>query len=378
LSPRQSIRLSALLGALVMSSCFPSSNTPDEVRADAATSASDDAAAAPDSVQAPEDVDTPGADAPSDDTAPPGDVEPSADTTSPADTSVGADEDTTSPLVTCGGAEDCGWCVFGAAPATVADCTCPACPTAPMPRATCEANHRAWDRVCGGDAWHATANCPQPRCTALPELTCNEGRCEPGCDPTRCPALPCPAAEQQTPPGECCPRCMPQAACGADRECVMCAFPNLVNAPSECRCIFCPSHPMTREACDANTASWKRHCDPWPKPDPCPVASCLPQAAPVCDAAAGVCVKNPNSCTFDDDCGSCLFLEAPTTAADCRCPMCPGPLNQATCEANQAAVADVCSGFDFAACPIPSCAEPPPVGCVDGNVCGHRWDQTAR
>jgi hypothetical protein len=317
------------------------------------------------------------------------DTQASQDTAAPQDTAVAQDTaadtngnagdtnndangnagDTASP-VTCSSDDDCSYCVFDAAPKTVADCQCPFCPTNPMPKEVCAANSAAWESVCGGAAWHDGANCPMPRCVNQPPLTCNEGRCEPGCDPTACPAVPCPLEDQETLPGECCPRCKEKSGCGSDGDCVMCAYPKRVTAPSECECVLCPSFPMTASECAANTAAWQTHCDPWPQEFPCPVALCLPNPPPICDPV-GACQMNPNGCFGPEDCGSCLWPTAPQTEADCRCPTCAVPLNTETCAANQQAVDEVCASFDFSACLPPPCPRPPPITCTPEFTCGY-------
>jgi hypothetical protein len=292
-----------------------------------------------------------------------------------SDTSTGdtaSDTSDTSAPAACGPDDECTYCVFDTVPKTVADCVCPFCPTHPMPKSLCASNTAAWEAVCGGANWLDSANCPQPRCVNNPPLECNAGVCEPGCDPTvGCPALLCPESEQETLPGECCPRCKEKTGCGQDGDCVTCAYPNFINNPTECECILCPSTPMTAAECAANTASWQTHCDPWPLNYPCPVAMCLPQAAPICETSSGACLENPNSCFSPEDCGSCLFPVAPQVPSDCQCPTCAVPLNIETCQANQAAVDTVCSDFDFDAClPVP-CPRPPEITCTESFTCGY-------
>lgn len=161
------------------------------------------------------------------------------------------------------------------------------------------------------------------------------------------------------------------SGCGSPEDCVNCAFPSKVGSVGECYCVFCGSTPMTKAECSANQASWTAFCDPWPNPQQCPQASCLPGAAPLCDAG-GQCVADPNSCAFNDSCGTCRFDKPPVTAADCKCPQCGVPLAVSYCEKVEAAVSDVCSGFDYDACPLPPCVFPPPIVCSDATkTCGY-------
>lgn len=159
--------------------------------------------------------------------------------------------------------------------------------------------------------------------------------------------------------------------CSGPDDCVLCAYPTKVAKPDECYCVFCPSTPMTMAQCADNQASWTAHCNPWPGPGICPSASCIFGAPPLCDPS-GQCVADPNSCAFPEQCGSCRFGgPPPVTAEDCRCPMCPQPLAIAYCEQIEAAVADVCAGFDFGACLPPPCMRPPPITCGESLTCGY-------
>ena len=158
--------------------------------------------------------------------------------------------------------------------------------------------------------------------------------------------------------------------CGASDECGNCAFPTKVTKVDECYCVFCASTPLTQAQCADNQASWSAHCEPWPGPGPCPVASCIPGPTPLCDPA-GQCVADPNGCFFQEDCGSCRFSTPPPTPADCHCPTCPLPLSVAYCDQIEQTVSELCADFDFAACPRPPCAFPPPIICGPDQTCGY-------
>jgi len=158
-------------------------------------------------------------------------------------------------------------------------------------------------------------------------------------------------------------------ACTGPDECTMCAFRETVTGPEDCYCVFCPSFPMTAAQCDANRASWERHCEPWPRPEPCPVAICLPSARPLC--VEGACVPDPNACVWPEDCGTCRFASAPASADDCRCPTCPLPLAKDHCAEIEEAISIECTDFDFEACPVLPCPLPPPITCTEAYTCGY-------
>jgi hypothetical protein len=73
----------------------------------------------------------------------------------------------------------------------------------------------------------------------------------------------------------------------------------------------------------------------------------------------------PNACTTDSECGLVMYPKKVLSKADCYCPMCPTPGLLSTQADNQASWEKYCGGM---ICPLPMCAAPPPVGCVE-NQC---------
>jgi len=358
--------LIAALAALAVAGCSAESATTPDTQNDTTTGEVTPDTTAPDAE--PDTVPDVAPDTTPDTTS---DVEPADTSDTTADTSDADDDtsDTSSNPSTCGTGEDCTWCVFAAAPQTVADCTCPFCPTTPMTRAQCDANHAAWDTVCGGPAWHDTANCPVPRCIAMPQLTCNAGTCE-GCDTAACAVLTCKLSEQVTAPGECCPKCTGTNSCTEDADCGMCTYRAPVNEPGDCYCPLCPSHVLSTAQCELNSTGWTTHCTAWYDVNPCPVAICLPTAAATCNDG-GQCERNPNACFDGGDCTTCRFATAPRAPSQCTCPGCPMPTSLTHCEAIEEAVSEHCPDFDFESCPLPPCARPPALGCRSDYTCGY-------
>jgi hypothetical protein len=301
------------------------------------------------------------------------DVEPTdvADTLDVSTDDTGDTGDTSSNPTTCGTGEDCTWCVFATAPQTVADCTCPICPTTAMTRDQCDANHAAWNAVCSGPAWHDTASCPVPRCLAMPELICNASTstCE-ACDTDACPILTCKVSEQVTAPGECCPKCTGTNACTEAADCGLCTYGSTVTGPDDCFCPICPSHPLSTAQCELNTTAWNTHCTAWYEETTCPMPICMPTAAATCNEG-GQCMRDPNACFDGGDCTTCRFGTAPRAPSQCACPGCPVPTSLTHCEAIEEAVSEHCPDFDFEACPVPPCARPPALGCRSDYTCGY-------
>ncbi len=157
--------------------------------------------------------------------------------------------------------------------------------------------------------------------------------------------------------------------CSSPDDCALCAFGSKVESAADCYCVFCATIPMLASECAANTASWNQFCNPWPGPGVCPVASCIPVPAPLCEA--GKCVADRNGCFGPQDCGACSFTRPPETPEDCRCPGCPQPLANDYCAEIEQAIADVCFDFDYDACQPPPCAFPPPIECGQDWTCGY-------
>lgn len=366
LPEEDSMRIYALLAGLVMTmaGCPADSNNgttdtlANDTSADVVDTAGDSSLPDTNDTSAPDTNDTSVPD--TSDTSVP-------DTSDTTDSSVASDADTTTHTA-CSAAGECTWCTFPSAPKTVADCYCTICPTTPMTATECTANQEAWTSVCGGDKWYATAQCPVPRCVLMPELTCTDGACVDKCAGVECPALDCPADQQVKDAGECCAHCPTKRACDTGDDCAMCAFDKKVESAEDCYCVFCPSTPMSKAQCNANSASWQTFCNPWPLESMCPQPSCLPSSKPICDEA-GQCQLDPNRCFFGEDCGHCTRTEVPKTAADCRCPGCPQPLATRLCEEIGTAYSEVCPDFDESACPVPPCVFPPPAICGPDQTC---------
>jgi hypothetical protein len=73
---------------------------------------------------------------------------------------------------------------------------------------------------------------------------------------------------------------------------------------------------------------------------------------------------NPNYCDTDTDCALSTYTTPVNAAADCYCPMCPAPMSASSAEANAAGFLMWCAAT-HGSCPLPMCAAPPPVGCVE-------------
>lgn len=314
------------------------------------------------------------------DTTPPPDVPDTGDTSDTNDvgdtsdtgdtgTADGSDADADTVSFACTG-DDCVRCIWQDAPKTVADCTCPFCPAYATSAAECQARQAAWDAVCGGDNWFNSVNCPVASCLPLPPLTCDAGECVEACDTSLCAPLECPEGERVTPPGECCARCEGRDSCDDAAECANCVYGAPVTRVEDCYCPVCPTYPMSAAQCADNRTGWEQHCTEWAANNPCPVPRCIPLAAPVCDDG-GQCQANPDGCFDSSECGSCRFSEPPRGPSECACPGCPVPTSITHCEAIEQAVTEHCADFDFEACPLPSCARPPAIGCTTDRVCGY-------
>jgi hypothetical protein len=285
--------------------------------------------------------------------------------------------DTVEPPKACAEHGDCNRCAYPTAPVTLEDCYCVLCPSTPMDVTTCDANREAWQTVCGDTQWTPEGGpCPIPRCLQPAPVACMGGACVDACQSANCPDLPCPANEQVTPSGECCPRCTGAGTCQSDDACALCFYPNEPASGEECQCPICPVHPMTTERCTANAAAFDTHCGQEFQ-STCPVAICLPQPPPSC-GATGYCERSPYRCDEAEDCVYCRFDSAPTDASDCACPGCGAPMTREECDAIEGVVAEVCDGFAFDDCVPNACAEPPPLACDFGaGLCTMQWETPA-
>jgi len=258
--------------------------------------------------------------------------------------------DDTTQATSCDGPDDCTVCAYGSAPATVADCYCVICPDVVMTKSQCDANAAAWDTVCGGAAWHDTAECPIPRCIQPTPPECDNHQCVAGSD---------------------------KSACAVDDDCQRCAYDKPVTSAADCYCTFCGA-PLDKATCAANQAGYQQFCEPWPKPDePCPQASCIFPGPPICNDD-NVCADHPDGCAFDSQCTTCAFSQIPKTPEDCRCPLCPQAHSQQFCDDVTAANETVCADFDFDSCPLPPCAFPGEPVCGADQRCATERDVEPR
>lgn len=267
------------------------------------------------------------------------------------------------PDGTCQEHGDCQRCAFPTAPRDPSQCYCTGCAEVPLSVATCEENQRAWEQHCGDGAWLGADEppCPQPRCLAPRPVACMGGQCEDACLTVRCAALPCPAFQQETLPGECCPRCVGTDTCQSDADCTLCLHANSPEGPDQCQCPMCATHPTTHTACQARSEAFATQCGESFQQQ-CPVPLCLNTAPPVC-GTSGYCEMPREGCQADEDCGYCPFSQAPRDASECQCAGCGTPMAQGQCQDILQKVSEVCGGFDFDACLPPPCPFPPALVC---------------
>ncbi|MFO0747830.1 MAG: hypothetical protein U1F43_19510 [Myxococcota bacterium] len=284
-----------------------------------------------------------------------------SDATTATDATADTADTATGPA--CENSGDCVHCMLDKTITSTAECECKApCSDYISNADACDAANASWDTYCAGSKWADTANCPIARCTAPDPLYCHEGQCEDACSAVTCAPLECPLEEQTRPPGECCPRCVGPTACTTGDDCVMCATPTPVASADECYCVICASTPMLKSECETNNKSWTKYCDPWPKPEQCPVAGCIPGAPPVCDLPSGTCAADPYACFDNTDCTTCSGT-MPTNPSECACPMCPHAGSVQECEDIQTATDLYCADFDFSKCPVPPCVFPGEPAC---------------
>jgi len=277
--------------------------------------------------------------------APPSDVSQPTDTA--ADATLAAE---------CAANDDCVLCAFPTAPTTPDDCYCVYCPTTIMTAAECTANQEAWDTQCASELWPPRDTCPQPRCILGQAPICFDGQCTDTCVNAICPALGCPAGDQELPFGECCPVCTGETACGRAADCIFCADLDLTESVNDCACRGCETEAISRQVCTARADGHAAYCEPWPSTlEPCSETPCLAEPAPiVCDRFAQ-CQRNPNRCFGRLDCTACGVAAIPTHSGECRCPSCPVPTSTAFCEAATTAHTTLCADFDTSQCPQLNC-----------------------
>ena len=314
---------------------------------------------------------------------------------------------------TCAADGDCTMCAYPTAPATADDCYCPECPSTAMTDAACTFNAAAWQTVCAD----VPVMCPDVACQEPPPAVCMgdapggpkqcvEGVVDP-CANVDCPMPECPADQQITPPGACCPVCAeppePTVECVEDSDCTLCMADFAPTSTAECQCLTCGTYTSVA-TCEANTAAYATFCgaDVWPErascmpppcpapppagcnqgyvcgPDECAMAFCEPLDCPPAEqvtppgACCPVCAP-ANTCKGAADCAWCLHPTAPTSVADCACPACPSnPMTAAQCAANTAAFNYYCNSQTWPqidACQPPPCVPPGPLACGADGQC---------
>ena len=68
--------------------------------------------------------------------------------------------------------------------------------------------------------------------------------------------------------------------CTTDADCMNCAYPTAPATKQQCYCASCANTPMTKTACEANTAAYMTTCADVHLP--CPAIACVEPAPAVC------------------------------------------------------------------------------------------------